>query len=102
MYTIVRNLVYTLLRNSHWQIETFFRWIKQNLKIKSFLGTTRNAVLTQIWVAMCYYRLLSYIKFQTKYWHSLQELIRMIAAVLIEHRLLIDILSLTKNYLSKR
>jgi IS4 transposase len=38
---------------SRWQIELFFKWIKQNLKIKSFLGTSKNAVLTQIWVAMC-------------------------------------------------
>jgi IS4 transposase len=40
---------------SRWQIETFFRWIKQNLEIKSFLGTSQNDVLTQIPVAMCYY-----------------------------------------------
>ena len=86
---------------SRWQIETFFRWIKQNLKIKSFLGTSQNAVLTQIWVAMCYYLLLSYIKFQTKYRHSLQELTRMIAAVVMEQRLLIDILSLKEHSLKK-
>ena len=86
---------------SRWQIETFFRWIKQNLKIKSFLGTSQNAVLTQIWVAMCYYLLLSYIKFQTKYRHSFQELTRMIAAVIIEQRLLIDILSLKERPLKK-
>lgn len=45
-----------------WQIELFFKWIKQNLKIKSFLGSSPNAVLTQVWVAMCYYLLLTYIK----------------------------------------
>jgi len=86
---------------SRWQIETFFRWIKQNLKIKSFLGTSQNAVLTQIWVAMCYYLLLVYIKFQTKYSHSLQELTRMIASVIMEQRLLIDILSLKEQSLKK-
>ncbi|NTW10010.1 MAG: IS4 family transposase [Chlorobiaceae bacterium] len=86
---------------SRWQIETFFRWIRQNLKIKSFLGTSQNAVLTQIWVAMCYYLLLSYIKFQTKYRHFLQELTRMIAAVVMEQRLLIDILSLKVQSLKK-
>ena len=86
---------------SRWQIETFFRWIKQNLKIKSFLGTSQNAVLTQIWVAMCYYLLICYIKFQTKYRHSLQELTRMIAAVVMEQRLLIDILSLKEHSLKK-
>jgi hypothetical protein len=86
---------------SRWQIELFFKWIKQNLKIKSFLGTSRNAVLTQIWVAMCYYLLLSYIKFQTKYQHTLQELTRMIAAVVMEQRLLIDILSLNEHSVKK-
>ncbi len=86
---------------SRWKIELFFKWIKQNLKIKSFLGTSKNAVLTQIWVAMCYYLLLSYIKFQTKYRHTLQELTRMIAAVLMEQRLLIDILSLNEHSLKK-
>jgi hypothetical protein len=45
---------------ARWQIELFFKWIKQNLKIKSFLGTSQNAVLTQIWIAMCYYLLLAY------------------------------------------
>jgi hypothetical protein len=37
---------------SRWQIELFFKWIKQNLKIKSFLGTSKNAVMTQIWVPL--------------------------------------------------
>ena len=35
-----------------WQVELFFKWIKQNLKIKSFLGTSKNAVMTQIWIAL--------------------------------------------------
>ena len=86
---------------SRWQIELFFKWIKQNLKIKSFLGTSKNAVLTQIWIAMCYYLLLSYIKFQSKYRYSLQELTRMIAAVVMEQRLLIDMLSLKEHSLKK-
>lgn len=84
---------------SRWQIELFFKWIKQNLKIKSFLGTTPNAVLTQIWVAMCYYLLLTYIKYQTKFGHSITELCRMIKEVLMERTMLIDILSLNVNNL---
>jgi len=79
---------------NRWQIELFFKWIKQNLKIKTFLGTSRNAVLTQIWVAMSYYLLLSYIKFQTKFSRSLLELTRMIREVLMFKRSLIDLLSL--------
>ena len=77
-----------------WQIELFFKWIKQNLKIKTFLGTSRNAVLSQIWIAMIYYLLLAYVKFQTKFNKSLLELIWMIREVLLVRRDLIDLLSL--------
>ena len=86
---------------SRWQIELFFKWIKQNLKIKSFLGTTPNAVLTQVWVAMCYYLLLTYIKYQTKFAHSITELSRMIKEILMERTILIDILSLNVKKLKK-
>lgn len=79
---------------SRWKIELFFKWIKQNLKIKSFLGTSKNAVLTQIWVAMCYYLLLSYIKYQTKFKYPLIELSRIIRETLLDRVCLVDILSL--------
>ena len=77
-----------------WQIELFFKWIKQNLKIKTFLGTSKNAVMTQIWVAMIYYLLLAYIKFQTKFKKSLLHLTRMIRETIMLKRNLIDLLSL--------
>lgn len=83
----------TQIYKARWQIELFFKWIKQNLKIKSFLGTSKNAVLTQIWVAMCYYLLLSYIKYQTKYSYSLLELARMFSETVFERISLIDLLS---------
>ena len=79
---------------SRWQIELFFKWIKQNLKIKSFLGTSKNAVLTQIWVAMSYYLLLTYIKYQTKCTHSMLYFSRVIREMLFERKSLIDILTL--------
>jgi IS4 transposase len=79
---------------SRWQIELFFKWIKQNLKIKSFLGTSKNAVMTQVWVAMCYFLLLTYIKYQTKYRFSLLQLSRVIREMLFERKALIDILTL--------
>jgi hypothetical protein len=87
---------------SRWQIELFFKWIKQNLKIKSFLGTNKNAVLTQIWVAMCYYLLLTYIKYQTKYSFSLLQLSRVIREMLFERKALIDILTLKPDRLKMR
>lgn len=46
------------LYRERWTIETFFKWIKQHLHIKSFYGTTQNAVFTQIWIAICDYLLL--------------------------------------------
>ena len=79
---------------ARWQIELFFKWIKQNLKIKSFLGTSKNAVMIQIWVAMCYYLLLAYLKYQTKYAHSMLELTRLIKETLFDRKNLIDILTL--------
>ena len=86
---------------ARWQIELFFKWIKQNLKIKSFLGTSQNAVLTQVWVAMCYYLLLSYIKYQTKFKYPLIELSRILRETLLDRVSLVDILSLNSRTLFK-
>ena len=85
------------LYKSRWQIETFFKWIKQNLKIKSFLGTSKNAVMTQIWAAMIYYLLLSFIKFQTKCHHSLHQLTRIIGEALLDSVHLIEIIGVTHS-----
>jgi hypothetical protein len=84
-----------------WQIEAFFRWIKQNLKIKTFLGTSENAVLTQIWAAMCYYLLLAYLKYQTKYEQSLYYLHRLIKASLLLKLTIIDVLNLNEQRLNR-
>ena len=85
------------LYKSRWQIETFFKWIKQNLKIKSFIGTSQNAVMTQIWAAMIYYLLLSFIKFQTKCRHSLHELTRIVGELFLDSVYLIEILTIPFN-----
>lgn len=76
---------------ARWQVEIFFKWIKQNLKIKTFLGTSKNAVLTQIWVAMCVYLLLAYIKFTSKLGISLQTMSRLLQLNLFERRPLLDL-----------
>lgn len=80
---------------SRWQIELFFKWIKQHLKIKTFLGTSKNAVMTQIWIAMIYYLLLAWIKFQTKFKGSLLDLTRIIGETLLQNIPLINLLRLT-------
>lgn len=61
-----------------WQIEMFFKWIKQNLKIKRFMGNNIRAVQFQIWAAMIYYLMLSYLKFLSKWNYSLLEITRTI------------------------
>ena len=80
------------LYKHRWQIELFFKWIKQNLKIKTFLGTSENAVMTQVWAAMIYYLLLAFIMFQTKYARTMHELARIIGEVLLEHVGIIEVL----------
>ena len=75
-----------------WQVELFFKWIKQNLKIKAFLGTTENAVMTQIMAALCVYLLLAYLKFQSRIDKSLQQIIRLLQLNLFNRRSLLDLL----------
>lgn len=55
-------LTITQLYKSRWQIELFFKWIKQHLRIKSFYGTSENSVKTQIWIAICVYLLVAIVK----------------------------------------
>jgi putative transposase len=71
---------------ARWQVELFFKWIKQNLKIKSFVGTSRNAVMTQIWIALCMYLLLASLKFQSKLTKSMQQILRLLQLNLFEKR----------------
>ena len=71
---------------SRWQVGLFFKWIKQNLKIKSFFGTSKNAVLTQIWIAMCIYLLIAFIKFQSKLQKCMQQILRLLRVNLFERR----------------
>lgn len=75
-----------------WQIEIFFKWIKQNLKIKSFLGTSPNAVMTQIWAALCIALLLAYLKFTARLGWSTQQILRLLQLNLFMHRDLMALL----------
>lgn len=77
---------------ARWQVELFFKWIKQNLKIKSFIGTSKNAVMTQIWIAMCVYLLLAFIKFQSRMKKTMQQILRLLQLNLFEKRDLMALL----------
>ena len=79
---------------SRWKVELFFKWIKQNLKIKSFVGASKNAVLTQIWIAMCAYLLLVFLKFESKLDKSMLQIFRILQVNLFEKR---DLMTLLKG-----
>ena len=55
-------LTIAALYKRRWQVELFFKWIKQNLRIRHFYGTSENAVKTQIWTAVCVYALAAIVK----------------------------------------
>ena len=76
-----------------WQIELFFKWVKQNLKIKTFLGTSANAVMTQVWVALCLYLILAFIRFISKTAHSMREILNWIRINLFSNEILDDFLT---------
>ena len=69
-----------------WQIEIFFKNLKQNLKIKSFLGTSRNAMMSQIWVAMIAYLLLSYMKFLSTFKWTINKLMGVLPVILFSRK----------------
>ncbi len=81
----------------HWQFELLFKWIKQNLKIKSFIGASDNAVLTQTWVAMWVYLILAFIKLRSKLNRSLQQMGEAIADEFIRERDLIALLRYARS-----
>jgi putative transposase len=77
---------------ARWQVELFFKFIKQNLKIKTFIGTSKNAVMTQVWIAMCAYLLLAWIKFSSQIELSMQQMLRLLQLNLFDRRDLIQLL----------
>ncbi len=69
--TVLDPLTISELYRERWQVELFFKWIKQHLRIKSFYGTSQNAVYCQIWIALCSYLILAIAK---KWWKIDQSL----------------------------
>ena len=71
--------------------ELFFKWIKQNLKVKRFVGRSKNAVLSQLWVATCMYLLLAYLKFVLRLGWSLHRMLRVLQLNLFDRRPLVEL-----------
>jgi hypothetical protein len=86
-------LVITQLYKCRWQIELFFKWIKQHLRIKSFYGTSANAVKTQIWVAISVYVLVAIIRKQLRIDRSLSEIQQILSTAIFEQEPLFQLLT---------
>ena len=72
------------LYKSRWQVELFFKWIKQHLRIKAFFGTSRNAVKTQIWIAISIYVLVAIVRKELKLSASLYQILQVASVTIFE------------------
>jgi|OpeIllAssembly_1097287.scaffolds.fasta_scaffold31586_2 hypothetical protein len=82
------------LYKARWEIELFFKWIKQNLMVKSFYGTSANAVKTQIWISMIVYLVLAIMKERFHLESNLSQLLHFLEVNLFERKLLVSIFQL--------
>jgi hypothetical protein len=94
---IVPALVIAELYRCRWKIEIFFKWIKQNLRIKSFYGTSENAVKTQIWIAISTYVLVAIVKKRLRLTDlSLYTILQILSVTLFEKISLLQVLNSSK------
>lgn len=87
----------TELYRNRWQVELFFKWIKQNLRIKSFYGTSEYAVKAQIWIAVSVYLLVATMKKQMKIDGSLYTILQVLSLTIFERMPSLQVLK--KEYL---
>ena len=85
------------LYKARWQVELFFKWIKQNLRIKTFFGHSPNAVKTQVWIAISTYVLVAIVKHELKIDRSLSEILQILSLSLFEKTELFTALSPEKT-----
>ena len=85
------------LYKCRWQVELFFKWIKQNLRIKAFYGTTDNAVKTQVWIAISVYVLVAIVKKELGIERSLGEILQILSVTLFEKTPIFEALSKQKT-----
>ena len=84
-FTLKPDMIADLYRQ-RWRVELFFKWIKQHLRIKVFLGTSENAVKTQIWIAICTYVLIAITKKRLHLEHrSLYEILQILSLSMVEN-----------------
>ena len=83
------------LYRCRWQVELFFKWIKQHLRIKAFYGTSENAVKTQVWIAISVYVLVAILKKRLGIEHSLYTILQILSLTLFEKSELLQLLTMT-------
>jgi hypothetical protein len=83
------------LYRCRWQVELFFKWIKQHLRIKAFYGTSENAVKTQIWIAITIYVLVAIVKKTLKLDQSLYTILQILSVTLFEKTPILQALAMT-------
>jgi len=85
------------LYRSGWQVELFFKWIKQHLRIKNFYGTSENALRTQIWIAISVYVLVAIVKKELHLEGSLYRMLQICSVTLFEKTPISQALSLADD-----
>ena len=94
--THISSLVVAELYKNRWQIELFFKWLKQHLQIKKFWGTTENAVRIQIYIAISTYLLVSIVKHDMQFDRSIYEILQILSISLTDKTHLKDLFDKTK------
>ena len=92
-------MVVALLYENRWKIEWFFKWIKQHLKVLTFWGQDKNAVYTQVWIAICNYVLIAIWRKRLNSLHSMYEILQILSVWLFDKTLVNQLL--IKNDLQK-
>jgi len=90
-------IVIAKLYKCRWQVELFFKWIKQHLRIKAFYGTSENALKSQIWIAISVYVLVAIVKKQLKLDRSLYTILQILSVTMFEKTPILQVLS-SPNY----
>jgi len=85
------------LYKCRWRVELFFKWIKQNLRIKHFFGTSDNAVKTQIWIAICVYVLVAIVRKELRLELSLSQMLQVLSVNVFEQVPLVELVAKTRS-----
>ena len=85
------------LYKSRWRVELFFKWVKQNLRIKHFFGTSDNAVKTQVWIAVCVYVLVAILRKELRLELSLSQILQILSVNVFEQVPLVELVAKTAS-----